>query len=351
MVGRLATPDGPCQAPGGPRVYDRGRRQHPPGRQPLLQPSSPQHVTSPTARPPARPDPPAALTGLALRRRVDTLVGLLGDESNAVHEVVRDELLRLGRPARPILRRAAKAQPPRLRARARTILGELDRRAVVRRLLRRATKRRIDLERALFLLGRLDRPALDSRPYARALDAMGAEVQRRVSRESNPLSRSMVLAQYLGNELGFIGSEVDYEHPDNVHLHRAIERKRGMPLTLTAIYLFVARRAGVEAAALPLPGHVLLRVRDGRHGLVIDPFHGGKVRTREDCVRYLAEHSLAPRTEWFEEASDRALLQRHVLNLMNSFQVRGFSRAASDLHRVAMVLNREAQRDPVGRPS
>ena len=274
---------------------------------------------------------------------------LLEDESASVLEVVKDELLRQGRHARPILKGALSSPNPKLRARSRTILSELDRRESIRRLIRHSMRAQIDLERALFLLGGLETPGLDARPYERALDAMGEEVSRRAQRETDPLSRAMVLTQYLGGELGFVGSEVDYAHRDNVHLHRAIERKRGMPLTLTALYMFVGRRAGIRSAAIPLPGHVLLRIRDGRRGLIVDPFHGGKVRTREDCVRYLAEHSLVPRPEWFHDATDRSLFQRHVLNLMNSCQMRGFSKQANDLHRIALVLGRTApSATPVG---
>jgi regulator of sirC expression with transglutaminase-like and TPR domain len=156
----------------------------------------------------------------------------------------------------------------------------------------------------------------------------------------------MVLAHYLGNERGLIGSEVDYHHPDHVYLHRAIVRKRGMPLTLTAIYLLVARRAGIRAAAVPLPGHVLLRLYSGRRSLIIDPFRGGRVRTRSDCLRYLAEQGLVPRPSWFRDATDAMLLQRHARNLMNSYQLRGRARLARDLERVAQVLGRFHTRLP-----
>ena len=55
-----------------------------------------------------------------------------------------------------------------------------------------------------------------------------------------------------------------------------------------------------------------------------------------------------PKLQWFQEATDRALFQRHVLNLMNSFQVRGFARAAADLHCLALVLGRETAPGAVG---
>ncbi|HED64466.1 MAG TPA: hypothetical protein ENJ09_02815 [Planctomycetes bacterium] len=224
--------------------------------------------------------------------------------------------------------------------RARAILAGRERGSTMRRLLGYAAKDEIDLERALFLLGRLDRSDLDTRPYERALDAMAEEVAERAARESDAFARPMVLSQYLGNELGFIGSEVDLTHPDNIHLHRAIERKCGLPLTLTAIYLFVARRAGIRAAPVALPGRVLLRLYAGKRALLIDPFQGGRARTRSDCIRYLAKHGLVPRPDWFHDATDRQLFQRHVLNLMSSSQARGKTQETAELHRLALEIAR-----------
>jgi len=277
------------------------------------------------------------------RDRLMALVDLLADESPAIYRVVREELLAADRLADAPLARAAAGEDARIRGRARQILALRERQGVRRRLLGFARKDEIDLERALFLLGRLDRPDLDTRPYERALDAMAEEVARRAAREHDAFSRPMVLSQYLGNELGFVGSEADFAHPDNIHLHRAIERKRGMPLTLTAVYLFVARRARIQAAPVALPGRVLLRLYAGKRSMLIDPFQGGRARTRMDCIRYLAQHGLVPRPEWFHDATDRQLFQRHVLNLMSSSQVRGLHREAQDLHRLAVEIGR---RDP-----
>lgn len=238
----------------------------------------------------------------------------------------------------PALRRAARDDDPRLRGRARRLYASFERLRVYRRLLSYSTRGEIDLERGLFLLARLDRPDLDARPYRAALDAMAEKVLERARNEPGSFARPMALSQYLGNELGFCGSEVDFDHPDNIHLHRAIERKRGMPLTLTAIYMFVARRAGFRVAPIALPGRVFLRLYLGERSMILDPFEGGRARTRSDCIRYLALHGLVPRPEWFRDASDATLLQRHVSNLMQSFQVRGLSRDARALHLIALAM-------------
>lgn len=298
--------------------------------------------------------PAGGAPGDAERGRLAALVELLDDDAPAIAGAAREGLAEAGRRARPFLGRAERSGRARLRARARALLFELEREQVLRRLARRASSAagadggELDLERALFLMGRLDAPALDARPYLRALDAMGAEVRARALQQPDDFTRPMVLPEYLGNELGYVGSEVDYDHPDHIHLHRAIERKRGMPLTLTAIYLFVARRAGLRAAAVPLPGHVLLRLYAGERSLLVDPFHGGRIRQRADCLRYLAQHGLTPQASWFRDASDASLFQRHLLNLMSSHQVRGRTRLARRLHRIARLLGqaRRAENTP-----
>jgi len=215
----------------------------------------------------------------------------------------------------------------------------MERMRVYRRLMGYALRREVDLEQGLYLLASLDRSHFDARPYRRALDAMAERVLELSQSGDESFARPMALAQYLGNELGLIGSEVDFDHPDNIHIHRAIERKRGMPLTLTAIYLFVARRAGFHAAPIALPGRIFLRLYLGERSMILDPFDGGRARTRSDCIRYLALHGLVPSPEWFRDASDAALLQRHVLNLMQCFQVRCLGRDARQLHRIALAMN------------
>ncbi len=274
------------------------------------------------------------------RSRLEILIELLADDSPSVLAGVRRKLEALGRPALPALRRAARRPHARVRVQARRIAGTIERQRVLRRLLGYALREDIDLERGLYLLARLERPDFDCRPYRKALDAMGAAVRERVARAEDGVAAPMALPQYLGNELGFVGSELDFHHPDNIHLHRALERKRGMPLTLVAIYLLVARRARLRAAPIALPGRVLLRLYTGPRSLILDPFQGGRARTRADCVRYLAKHGLVPRPNWFADASDVALFQRQILNLMASYQERRLKREARELQRIVAAMNR-----------
>lgn len=218
------------------------------------------------------------------------------------------------------------------------MLLQLGRADVARRLIRLSARESVDLERGLWLLSRFEEPALDVRPYSLALDAMAAEVLRRVERAPPGEARCRRLVDYLANELGYRGGESDYHHPDNVYLHRAIVRKRGLPLTLAAIYAAVARRAGMRAALVGLPGHVVLRLHESTRSVLVDPFHRGASLSQRDCMQYLADFGLPFNPRWFDDADDASMLRRQVANLANSLRRRSLAREVELLERVGRAL-------------
>ena len=285
---------------------------------------------------------PGAGIRAASRARFRALERLLEDDAPTVLHQVRREYERAGRPAVAALRRASRSERPQVRARARAILAGLERRRAVRRLVGYVRRERVDLETGLALLARCGDPRLDLRPYRRTLDLLGQEVARRGRQRSTPLERALVLCEYLGKELDYGGSVGDFHHPDNVHLHRAIERRAGMPLSLCAVYLFVARRAGIRAAVLPLPGHVMLRLYGGERSVIVDPYHKGQLRTERDCRRYLEQNGLAFQPAWLRDAPDAALLRRQVTNLQRSAQLRGARREEREWALLLRAIERSA---------
>lgn len=289
--------------------------------------------------------PGAARRGTGGSERARSLVSLLVDESPAVERVAARELVRSGRSTLPVLLAAARDDDPRLRGRARAVLERRRFEDRWRHLVSYLARPRIDLEAGLMRLSALAPEGEDPRPTRRRLDRLARRVTRRRTRSDDDLASAYELVEEICGEQGFRGAEEDYHQPENVWLHRALVRRRGLPLTLTAICMLVARRVGVRATAVPLPGHVLLRLQAGRRSLLVDPFHGGVVRSRRECREYLAERGLPFRAEWFADADDRQLLRRQVWNLHRSFGERGWSARAARLRAAGGLL--EGLRGPV----
>ncbi len=280
----------------------------------------------------------------AHRARFEPLAKLLDDDTPVVREAVRREYERAGRMGLPSLRRAAKGSSAIARGRARTLLLEREKTQAMRRLLKHVMSGPIDLEKAFFMLARYHDPALDPRPWKTRLDVMAREVAARSRGLADPLDRANMLVEHLGRKLGYGGVSGDFHHPDNVHIHRVIETRHGIPLALCALYMFVARRAGIRVGCLPLPAHVMLRlhgtIANGDKGSrIVDPYYNGKVRSEKECRRYFEQNGLAVKAAWFRDADDMILLKRHISNLQRSAEVRGLPREKRELGLVRRALD------------
>jgi len=147
---------------------------------------------------------------------------------------------------------------------------------------------RLDL--AALAIATLAHPGLDAAACLHTLDALAARVQLEVeqmSERGEGFARLKALRHVLADIEGFRGNEDDYFAPDNSFLDRVLERKLGLPITLSVVYLEVARRAGIELYGVPFPGHFLVACDAGDHKLILDPFHQGEILTETGCEELL----------------------------------------------------------------
>jgi len=133
------------------------------------------------------------------------------------------------------------------------------------------------------------------------------------------------LRRILVRQLSFRGDVDDYYSPDNVHLTRVIERRRGMPILLSAVWIEVGRRAGIEMHGIGMPGHFIARV-GGADGLLVDPFSGGCRITVKQCasiVGRLSGSALPWNDAYLDPMTCDAIVERVIRNLMQAYRRRG----------------------------
>lgn len=198
------------------------------------------------------------------------------------------------------------------------------------------------LDLASLAISHLDHENTDIGPYLRALE----EIENRICHEGRsaflPEERAAVLSRVLHRELGFVGDADGYDSPANADFIGVLDRKRGLPIALSILYVAMARRAGWGAYVLNLPGHVLVQVGE-RSPVVIDPFAGGSLvperKIAAICRTYLGEEGDASRLNVLR-MSNRDVLAR----LLNNQAVRAEN--GSDPHRALIVYQRITQIAP-----
>jgi regulator of sirC expression with transglutaminase-like and TPR domain len=141
----------------------------------------------------------------------------------------------------------------------------------------------VNLGKAALLIASEEYPGLDVREYLVRLDEMGCALRQRLDDEPRPERAVMALNRYLFREQGFRGNTEHYYDPRNSYLNEVIDRRTGIPITLSTVYMEVARRAGLDVEGVGLPGHFVVRIRTPGHPLLVDPFHEGTMLTEKDC--------------------------------------------------------------------
>jgi len=147
--------------------------------------------------------------------------------------------------------------------------------------------REVDLAEASLLVAAEEYAELDVRGYLARLDEMGCSLRRRLEDEPRPERAVMALNRYMFHELGFRGNTEQYYDARNSYLNEVLDRRTGIPLSLSMVYMEVARRAGLEVEGVGLPGHFVVRVQTPGRPLLVDPFHAGTLLTEKDCQERL----------------------------------------------------------------
>lgn len=252
-------------------------------------------LTIPPARTAAGATSRPALGTAPGSRAMAAAVRLLADPSPAVSRSCTTTVLAWGESAREFLEAAEHDDDPRLRCEVRRLLRTLDlRRAahdfgVTIDAARRGVDPRGVLEaglQALHGLVRLQRTGHGPGRYARRFDEIADELAPLV-RGRTPATAARHLADVLGGRHSLRGCRSSLlKSREELLPTRVLERGRGTAAALAAIYLLVARRAGLDATLVSLPDYFLVRLH-GRRRVLIDPSRGGRTVTRADCLRYL----------------------------------------------------------------
>jgi regulator of sirC expression with transglutaminase-like and TPR domain len=184
-------------------------------------------------------------------------------------------------------------------------------------------------------------PGLDVRAWLSRLDALGYRAAERLTSEMDVDHAATAVSQFLLEEEGFRGNAEDYYDPRNSFLHHVLDRRLGIPITLSIVYVAVAARAGLEAVGVGLPGHFIVRAeRRGRHRL-IDPFHGGGLLDRAACEALVARvrrggGPLDPR--WLAPVTTRQIFIRVLSNLKAVYTALGdWAAALSAVERILLL--------------
>jgi regulator of sirC expression with transglutaminase-like and TPR domain len=249
--------------------------------------------------------------------QIRALIRLLGDEDERIVKTISGRLIDFGDSAVPLLQEAEIEQPD-MADRIATILEEIRGSRLEEELQNLVNQpgHDVDLEAGTFLLARYAYPSLDVSVYERQLDGMACELRGQIGSRVSGEETVKALNRYLFTEKGFKGNTKNYYELENSYLNRVIDRRTGIPISLSAVYLLVGKRLGLPVHGIGMPGHFLVKYESEKYKIFIDCFNGGALLTEKNCARFLTEAGYGFEDRYLQKSPTRAILTRMIKNLL-----------------------------------
>jgi regulator of sirC expression with transglutaminase-like and TPR domain len=181
---------------------------------------------------------------------------------------------------------------------------------------------KIDLARAALAIASDDYPTLDVTAYISKIDTLAGEVTERIGHAPNVYRSIAGLNDVLFQRHGYRGNRSEYFDPKNSFLNEVMERKKGIPITLSVLYMEVGQRIGLRLHGVGFPGHFLVKYFDDEKEIVIDPFNSGEVHSTESLENLLLQlfgRKIALYPGLLEPMTKKQILRRMLNNLKSIY--------------------------------
>jgi hypothetical protein len=222
----------------------------------------------------------ATIVSLPPDTTIHALLRLLSDPNEQVARTIQDQLARLGSGVLPFLEQAlaenATLEPRVAHIKEEIRFGQL--KDEFQRFVSQSARQE-DWEHGAFLIAQLAYPDLSIPHYVECLDHLAEEFRAKwLATESPSGKAARQLSTFLFKDKGFSGNRTQYYDPDNSYMNRVIETRQGIPISLSALYVFVGKRLDLPLAGVGMPGHFLVKLEGETPPQFVECFNGGLSR-------------------------------------------------------------------------
>ncbi|MCM8811616.1 MAG: transglutaminase-like domain-containing protein [Candidatus Omnitrophica bacterium] len=255
----------------------------------------------------------------AFQTNFPALLKLLADDDPNIVASARAKLLEYGEQAiAPLEAALKKEKDPALQKKIEQTIREIRLETVTQEWqgFSSLPDDKLDLEKGVFLLAKVSYPGMDAKGYGRRLDEIAHQVRSRIRPSSRLKTQLGILNDYLFKQQKFKGNWDDYFDPENSFLNRVMDRKLGIPISLSVLYLLIANRLKLPLKGVGIPGHFMLKYEGEGGEVYLDAFNEGRFLTRSECIQFIVEAGYPYQPEFMKGVGDREILARMLRNLI-----------------------------------
>ena len=252
------------------------------------------------------------------KNQISHLIYLIDDRDEFVREQVREQLIKVGEDAIPFLEVTARTENLKIKSIASEIIQAIIPKQLLRQfeqLAQSSPSGHWSLEKGVILLQKFGYPNEETESLSKSLDLLAKEVSTLIEDNQSPEQIIKILTRYLFFVKGFEGNKIDFFEPDNTYFSRVLDRRKGIPITLSALCVFLGQRIGLPIVGVGLPGRYITKYESLTQPIYFDPFNEGRVLSQEDCASLTEQMGYHFEEHYLIAATSRETLIRMMNNL------------------------------------
>ena len=273
--------------------------------------------------------------------QISFLIKLLTDRDEFVRNRVQEQLIDLGEDALPFLEIAVRGGDDDLRIQANAVIQSILPQKLAekfRQLAQKGLGQDIDLETGMMLIMEFGYPNSDPEEFRQKLDKLAQNFSDILNPEAEPPEIVAAFTHFLFQQKGFKGNKDDYQNPDNSFLNKVLDNQTGLPITLSAICVLLAKRLHLPIVGVGMPGHYIVKYSLPIEPIYFDPFHQGRLLTKKECIQIVEQFGHSFEEHFLSQATQRETLIRMLNNLIQVYKKSNETKKAETLTKYIKIL-------------
>jgi regulator of sirC expression with transglutaminase-like and TPR domain len=275
---------------------------------------------------------------LSSERYIVSLIKLLDDEDSFVARTAYEKLMCLDPSHAPLISKYRENANPRLKVLLDEVIDSLRYKGYIDAVVDYFKNDGEDFEQGAFLVAKFAYPDVNFKSYSEILDLMAVDLRKRLYTKEDTLDVIEAVNRFFFFEKGFRGNFENYYEPDNSYINRVIDRKIGIPITLSLVYILVGKRINLPVYGIGMPGHFIVKYESNGFEIFIDPFNGGRLMSRSECERLLSQLGYVPKDDYFRRATAKEVVKRMFGNLVLAYRNNGYVDKANKLIEIIKLV-------------
>ena len=281
--------------------------------------------------------------------QISSLIQLLTDRDEFVRGRIRNKLVELGEDALPFLEIATRGEDESLRIQAKLVIENILPNKLAEKFRQLALKGQgqdVDLEAGMMLIMEFGYPESNPEICHQKLDNLAKKLAEILDLNADPQEIVTSFTRFLFQKNRFKGNKDNYHNPDNSFINKVLENHTGLPITLSALCVLIAKRLDLPIVGVGMPGHYIVKYSLPIEPIYFDPFHQGRLLTKNECVKIVRELGYPFEEHFLSQSTQRETLVRMLNNLIQVYKKSNEIKKAETLTEYVKILLNPSKNQP-----